>query len=160
MSEDGRGRRVVSTSDRYAGGLRLNLASYLCSNKHVAKRSAAMLATKGSAAVTHKAAHSGFETQGRCHQKSKAGVSVDPQKGLMSSKKFFWKCQKTLVIYVVPLIPLFLTSVDVCSGFKKKSGCVLCHMCAMDTFECCTCWPLGVQLGSKSARDLYFFKQG
>ena len=27
-----------------------------------------------------------FETQGRCHQKSKTGVSVAPQKGLMSSK--------------------------------------------------------------------------
>ena len=35
----------------------------------------------------NKAAHSGFETQRRCHQKSKTGVSVAPQKGLMSSKK-------------------------------------------------------------------------
>ena len=33
----------------------------------------------------------GFETQGRCQQKSKTGVSVAPQKGLMSSKKFFKK---------------------------------------------------------------------
>ena len=33
-------------------------------------------------------AHSGFETQ-RCHQKSKTGVSVTPQKGLMS--KIFLK---------------------------------------------------------------------
>ena len=139
MSEDGRVSRVVSTSGRYAGGLRLNRASFLCSNKHVGKRSAAMLATKGSAAVTHKAAHSGFETQGRCHQKSQAGSISGHTKGLMSSKNFFKKCQKTLVIYVVPLIPLFLTSVDVCSGFKKKSGCVLCLMCTMGTFECCTC---------------------
>ena len=30
--------------------------------------------------------HPGFETQGRCHQKSKTGVSVAPQKGLVSSK--------------------------------------------------------------------------
>ena len=30
--------------------------------------------------------HSGFETQRRRHQKSKLGVSVAPQKGLMSSK--------------------------------------------------------------------------
>ena len=30
--------------------------------------------------------HPGFEAQGRCHQKSKTGVSVVPQKGLMSSK--------------------------------------------------------------------------
>ena len=33
-----------------------------------------------------KAAHSGFETQRRRNQKSKTGVSVAPQKGLMSSK--------------------------------------------------------------------------
>ena len=32
--------------------------------------------------------HPGFETQGRCHQKSIAGVSVAPQKGFMSSKNF------------------------------------------------------------------------
>ena len=32
--------------------------------------------------------HPGFETQGRHHQKSKTGVSVAPQKGLVSSKKF------------------------------------------------------------------------
>ena len=30
----------------------------------------------------------GFETQGRCHQKSKTGVSVAPRKGLMPSKFF------------------------------------------------------------------------
>ena len=35
-----------------------------------------------------KAANSGFETQRRRHHKSKTGVSVAPQKGLMSSKKF------------------------------------------------------------------------
>ena len=68
--------------------------------------SAAMLAAKRSAGVTpevnlrrhvtctallsaNKAAHSGFETQRRCHQKSKTGVSVAPQKEPMSSKNFF-----------------------------------------------------------------------
>ena len=35
---------------------------------------------------TNKAAHSGLETQRRHHQKSKTGVSVNTQKGLMSSK--------------------------------------------------------------------------
>ena len=35
----------------------------------------------------NKAAHSGFEAQMRCHQKSKTGVSMAPKKGLMSSKK-------------------------------------------------------------------------
>ena len=39
----------------------------------------------------NKAAHSGFETQRRRHQKTKRGVSVAPQKGLMSSKFFFKK---------------------------------------------------------------------
>ena len=32
--------------------------------------------------------HPIFGTQGRCQQKSETGVSVTPQKGLMSSKKF------------------------------------------------------------------------
>ena len=62
---------------------------------------AAMLATKRSAGVApevnlrkcirhiplpsvNKAADPGFETQRRCRQKSKTGVSVAPQKGLMS----------------------------------------------------------------------------
>ena len=31
--------------------------------------------------------HPAYETQGRRHQKSKSGVSVAPQKGLVSSKK-------------------------------------------------------------------------
>ena len=39
---------------------------------------------------TNKAAHSGFETQGRHHQKFKTGVSVASQKGPTSmSSKFF-----------------------------------------------------------------------
>ena len=36
----------------------------------------------------NKAAHSGFETQRRHHQKSKTEVSVASQKGLMSSKNY------------------------------------------------------------------------
>ena len=39
----------------------------------------------------NKAAHPGFETQRRCHQKSKTGVSVAQQKGFMSSKIFLKK---------------------------------------------------------------------
>ena len=35
-----------------------------------------------------KGIHHGFKTQDRRHQKSKTGVSVTPQKGLMSSKNF------------------------------------------------------------------------
>ena len=66
---------------------------------------ATLLATKRSAGITqevnlkeyvicmpqpsvNKAANSGFETQRRCHQKSKTGA---PQKGLMPSKILFLK---------------------------------------------------------------------
>ena len=72
-------------------------ASQVCGKDSLA----AMLATKRSAGVvpevnlrervtcmqsSNKAAHSGFETHRKCHQKSKTGVSVAPQKGLVSSK--------------------------------------------------------------------------
>ena len=40
---------------------------------------------------TNKAALSGYETQRRCHQKTKTGVSVAPQKGLMSCNFFLKK---------------------------------------------------------------------
>ena len=66
---------------------------------------AAMLAARRSAGVTpeinlkepvtympppsmNKAAHSGCETERRHYQESKTGVSVAPQKGLMSSNFF------------------------------------------------------------------------
>ena len=42
--------------------------------------------------IVNKVADCGFEIQRKCHQKSKTGVSVVQQKGLMSSKKFF-SCQ-------------------------------------------------------------------
>ena len=75
---------------------------------HVGKQLAAMLATKRSAGVAlevnlrefiscmpplsvNKPGYSGFEIQERHHQKSKTGVSLAPQKGLMSSKEFFKK---------------------------------------------------------------------
>ena len=45
----------------------------------------------------NKTAHSGFETQRRRHQKSKTGVSVAPQKGLMSLQKFFLKKNKNFL---------------------------------------------------------------
>ena len=76
--------------------------------KYVDKNgSAAMLAILRSAGVTLKVdprnplhagaeaqkqgVHPGFGTQGRCHQKSKTGVSVASQKGLTFSKIFFKK---------------------------------------------------------------------
>ena len=42
----------------------------------------------------NKAAYSGFEAQRRCHQKSKTGVSVAPQKDLCSPKFFLEKTLK------------------------------------------------------------------
>ena len=55
--------------------------------------SASILATERFVGGAHmplprvnKAAHPGFETQRRCHQKSKTVVSVAPQKGLLFSK--------------------------------------------------------------------------
>ena len=77
--------------------------------RHVEENSsAAMLAAKRSASVApevntgehvtsmplpsvNKAAHSGFETQKRHHQKSKTGVPVAPQKEIMFSKFFLKK---------------------------------------------------------------------
>ena len=48
---------------------------------------------------TNKAARSCLETQKRYHQKSKAGVSMAPQKGLTSSKNFFKKQQNIQVLH-------------------------------------------------------------
>ena len=44
--------------------------------------------------------HPGFETQGRRHQKSLTGVSVAPQKGLMSSKNLLKKKRSLEMTYV------------------------------------------------------------
>ena len=64
----------------------------------IKKGSAAMLAAKRSAGdplemnlrnplhTVNKACKECFETQDRCHQKSKIGVSVAPQKRVISSK--------------------------------------------------------------------------
>ena len=79
--------------------------------------SAAMLAAKGSAGVTpnvnlsectsctpppsvNKTSYSGFETQQRCHQKSKTGVSLTHKKDLCppTSKMYM----KNLVYYGIP----------------------------------------------------------
>ena len=43
---------------------------------------------------TGKGIHPGFETQGRCHQKSKTGLSVAPHKGLIFSEKIIKKKKK------------------------------------------------------------------
>ena len=51
-------------------------------------------------ASANKAAHSGFETQRRCHQqKSKTWVSVARQKRLMSSKFFFYSFKSTFYLW-------------------------------------------------------------
>ena len=46
--------------------------------------------------------HPGFETQGRRHQKVKTGVSVTPQKGLLSNLLFFLKS----FISMIKIIPI------------------------------------------------------
>ena len=48
--------------------------------------------------------HPGFETQDRCHQKSKVGVTVAPQKRLVSCvffKRYFY-CGKNQGVFVLP----------------------------------------------------------
>ena len=56
-------------------------------HKNKARRALKELATCTPPPSANKAAHSGFETQRGCHQKSKAEVSVAPQKELMSPEK-------------------------------------------------------------------------
>ena len=51
----------------------------------------------------NKAAHSGFETQRRYHQKFKTGVSLAPQKGPMSSKFFLKRKTVGLIGFMVHL---------------------------------------------------------
>ena len=45
---------------------------------------------------SNKAAHSGFETQRRCHQKSKTGVPVAPKMDMCPTNFFLKKKQKKL----------------------------------------------------------------
>ena len=53
--------------------------------------------------------HPGFETQGRRYQKSKTGVSVVPQKGLVSSKNFQKKC--IITFYIGDVSGIWISSV-------------------------------------------------
>ena len=59
----------------------------------------------------NKAAHSGFETKRRRHQKSKAGVSVAPQKRTCVLQKDFLKNFFTFYI-LVPIIPDYLLALE------------------------------------------------
>ena len=74
----------------------------MCASMWIENSSAAMSTAKRSAGVTpgvdlrnllyagdEACIHSGFVCQGRHHQKSKTGVSLAPQNGLMPSKNFF-----------------------------------------------------------------------
>ena len=56
----------------------------------------------------NKAAHSGFETQRRCHQKSKTRVSVAPQKDLCPLKIFLKKVGNVKLIKVKLELTVFL----------------------------------------------------
>ena len=68
----------------------------------------------------NKAAHSGFETQRRCQQKSKTGVSMAPQKGLGSYKNYFKK--KKIKKPPGQLHPF-------CIGNRKTVNTFNCHAC-------------------------------
>ena len=61
----------------------------------------------------NKAPNSGSETQRRHHQKSKTGLSVAPQKGLMSSKNFKKNIRTFLQVSHLDLIPK--------SKYRKKT---------------------------------------
>ena len=61
----------------------------------------------------NKAAHFGFETQRRCHQKSKIGISVAPQKDV--HQKFFEK------FYYFSFFLHFLPSIDKSSIIKIRT---------------------------------------
>ena len=56
---------------------------------------------------SNKVAQSGYETQRRRHLKSKTGVSVAPQKALMSSKNFQEKREKIIRVYDVLVLKYF-----------------------------------------------------
>ena len=69
----------------------------------------------------NKGAHSDFETQRRCHQKSKTGKSVAPQKGLMSPNKL--KQKKNFVVNFLKIIFLQLSAcLDTFSKTDKEVG--------------------------------------
>ena len=79
--------------------------------------------------------HPGFETQGRRHQKSKTGVSVVPQKGLVFSKN--WKNrrnpQATPVLSASPLrTHSVMGPADIISG--RPYGVLLKSTCAFLCF--------------------------
>ena len=86
---------------------------------HAGRQEVSRCRTRGESRETcnmYASAHSGFETKRRCHQKSKTGVSVAPQKGLMSSEKFFKK--RFSVIHNVGLfqlaVALFTRNICIC----------------------------------------------
>ena len=70
--------------------------------------SAAILAAKRSAGVAPEAAHSGFETQRRRHQKSKKGASVAQKKGTYIHQILFKKCYTCVSICESDTFPSFL----------------------------------------------------
>ena len=76
-----------------------------------------------------------FETQGRRHQKSKTCVSVAPQKGLMSSKTFFYK-QNDILTMGHPMVNIALSSLVKPDGNQRTQ-----HLSQQPGFELSPCEP-------------------
>ena len=73
---------------------------------HTPDESEGMCNTYASASL-NKAGHSGSETQRRRHQKSETGVSVAPQKGLLSSKNVLKNYDRCILNQSYPMKYLF-----------------------------------------------------
>ena len=71
----------------------------------------------------NKAAHSGFETLKRYHQKSKAGVLEAPQKKDLCPQKFFLK-KKTLYRKYEYYLPFFISKASSSGIFSANSSVI------------------------------------
>ena len=133
----GRGDRVVSTSDCYAGGFPIEsgilpLLKHACgkvTDCHASCQEVSRCCTR-SESLEHiscmplpsvnKAAPSGFETQRRCHQKSKKKVSAVPQKRTWSYKIFFKKLPLVTCFSLIICLESRQQNFDLISELKTK----------------------------------------
>ena len=87
--------------------------------------------------------HPGFENQGRCHQKSKTGVPVAPQKGVVSSNNFFFKNWSSSLRHIFSIVIYFRIwdsrNLQVCMTFPRKQYIQNCCDMSEDNNYCLTC---------------------